>query len=131
MAAAAVTATSAAAVTVVRLITTALSHRRPRDCQPPVITLPGNAVGAGGALTVGANEFCAPDLPLEPPVTDFSDGDGGAVMVGADGGGVSDFSLVAQAPSIPMPRTAAAPAATAVRRTVAGGLMVSSLKCAD
>lgn len=77
--------------------------------------MPGSAVGAGGALTVGENEL------LLPAPTFFSvgcgaldDGDAGALDA-FDGAVVSaGFSLVAllHAVSAPIPTIAAAPAAS-------------------
>lgn len=79
-------------------------------------TLPGNAVGAGRAVTVGENEFA-------PPPTAFSVGDGALGDAGAlelcDGAVVSaGFSLVPvlQALNAPIPTMAIAPVASANRR---------------
>lgn len=81
------------------------------------MTLPGNAVGAGRAVTVGAKEFDGIDPAPEPGLTAFSVGDGGAVAVGLDiDGEVSaGFSVEPHAVSAPMPTTAAAPTSRAVR----------------
>ena len=73
----------------------------------PVTTLPGRAVGADGAFTVGVKE----------PTDFFSVGDGVALL--CDGAVVSaGFSLVLelQAVSEPIPAMAAAPATRATRR---------------
>ena len=85
---------------------------------PPVITLPGNAVGAGRALTVGENEFA-------PEVSPFSVGDGGVAVELEDGGVVTaGFSFAEHAVKNPMPISAAALAATAVRRTEVDDVMM-------
>ena len=70
-------------------------------------TLPGSAVGAEGAFTVGVKE----------PTDFFSVGDGEALL--CEGAVVSaGFSLVLvlHAVNEPMPAMAAAPATTAIRR---------------
>jgi hypothetical protein len=74
-----------------------------------VTTLPGRAVGAGRAFTVGENE-------LEPPPTAFSVGEGALDDGALDGAVVSaGFSLVPvlQAVSAPIPTMARPPAARA------------------
>ena len=79
------------------------------------MTLPGNAVGAGRALTVGENELLPPGVRFFSVGTGAF-GDAGALELG-DGAGVSaGFSLVEQAVSVPMPTRAAAPAASAICR---------------
>ena len=68
---------------------------------PPVMTLPGSAVGAGGALTVGVNEF-APPGP-----TFFSVGEGAGALVLVDGVVLgASFSLLPQALRAPIPTMA-------------------------
>ena len=90
-----------------------------------MITLPGNAVGAGRALTVGENEF-GPLPESDPGVIAFSVGDGSADAVGLEDGGESTggFSFVEHAVKNPMPNSAAALAATAVRRTEVDDVMM-------
>ena len=76
---------------------------------PPVMTLPGSAVGAGGAVTDGVKE----------PTDFFSVGDGVAGALLSDGAFVSvGFSLVSllHAVNEPMPTIVAAPATSATRR---------------
>ena len=73
------------------------------------MTLPGNAVGAGGAFIVGVKE----------PTDFFSVGDGVGDALLCEGAVVSaGFSLVLvlHAVSEPMPAIAAAPATSATRR---------------
>ncbi len=73
------------------------------------MTLPGSAVGAGGAFTEGVNE----------PTDCFSVGDGAAGALLSDDGALvsAGFSLVLlHAVSEPIPTIAAAPATTATRR---------------
>jgi hypothetical protein len=78
------------------------------------MTLPGSAVGAGRALTVGENEL------FPPGPTAFSVGDGAFVGVAGAlelGDFVSvGFSLVSvlHAVSAPIPTSATAPAASAI-----------------
>ena len=91
------------------------------------MTLPGRAVGAGRALTVGENEL------LPPGVRFFSVGagefgDAGALELG-DGAVVSaGFSLVEHAVRVPIPTRAAAPAASAICRVKrVDHTMISSL----
>lgn len=70
-------------------------------------TLPGSAVGAGGAFTLGVKE----------PTDFFSVGDGAGDALLGEGAVVSaGFSLVLHAVSEPMPTMATAPATTATRR---------------
>lgn len=94
--------------------------------QPPVTTLPGRAVGAGRALTVGENEL------LPPGPTAFSVGDG-ALLDGEAGallwvGAVvsAGFSLESelQALSAPIPTMAAAAAVSANFRVKDDRMMV-------
>lgn len=109
-------------------VNTASECRTATD-QPPVMTLPGNAVGAGRAVTVGLKEFfpCGPGVSA--PGTDFSDGDTGAVADGLDGMGVSvGFSFVPQAVNIPRPTRALAPAARAIRRASGTDIMIVLLR---
>jgi hypothetical protein len=109
-----VTVTGAArAVTSTELLAGDLGH-------PPVITLPGNAVGAGRALTVGENEF-------PPDVTPFSVGDGVAVEFEDGGVSTAGFSFVEHAVKNPRPISAAALAATALRRTEVDDVMMENL----
>ena len=69
------------------------------------MTLPGSAVGAGGALTVGVNEF-APPGP-----TFFSVGEGAGALVLVDGVVLgASFSLLPQALRAPIPTMARPPA---------------------
>jgi hypothetical protein len=73
------------------------------------MTLPGRAVGAGGAFTVGVNE----------PTDCFSVGEGVADALLSDDGALvsAGFSLVVlQAVKEPIPAIAAAPATRATRR---------------
>jgi len=74
------------------------------------MTLPGRAVGAFGALIVGENEFGPPTL--------FSVGATAGALELGDGAVVSaGFSLVLlHAVRVPMPTSAAAPAARAIWR---------------
>jgi hypothetical protein len=76
---------------------------------PPVMTLPGSAVGAGGALTVGVKEFAPPGD------TAFSVGDGAGalVLVGEVVSGAFSFDLL-QAVSEPIPTIARPPAKSAI-----------------
>jgi len=77
------------------------------------MTLPGSAVGAGGALTVGENEGPAGETAFSVGVGAF-DGDAGALEAGDDGASVG-LSLVAvlQAVRVPIPTMATAPVASA------------------
>ncbi len=71
------------------------------------MTLPGSAVGAGGALTVGVKELGGP-----PGDTAFSVGDGAGalvVVVGVVLSGAFSFDLP-QAVSVPIPTIARPPA---------------------
>ena len=95
-----------------------------------MITLPGNAVGAGRAVTEGAKEFSALDPGRGLGATAFSVEDTGAVADGAGAvlsAGLSFVaSLGAQAPSMAEPMTAAAPAAKDIRRTLADDVAISN-----
>ena len=90
------------------------------------MTLPGSAVGAGRAFTVGEKEL------LPPGPTDFSVGDGafdgeaGALELGDEGASVG-LSLVAvlQAVSAPIPTMATPPAASASFLVKRADIMVS------
>lgn len=77
------------------------------------MTLPGRAVGAGRALTVGENEGPAGDTAFSVGAGAF-DGDSGALEAGDDGASLG-FSLVSllHAVRVPMPTMATAPAARA------------------
>lgn len=87
-----------------------------------MITLPGSAVGAGRALTVGEKEL------LPPGPTDFSvgDGDAGALELGDEGASVG-LSLVdvLQAVSAPIPTMATPPAASAILLVKRADIMTS------
>ena len=91
-----------------------------------MITLPGSAVGAGRALTVGEKEL------LPPGPTDFSVGDGafdgeaGALELGDEGASVG-LSLVdvLQAVSAPIPTMATPPAASASFLVKRADIMIS------
>jgi len=90
------------------------------------MTLPGRAVGAAGAFTVGEKEL------LPPGPTDFSVGDGafdgeaGALELGDEGASVG-LSLVAvlQAVRAPIPTMATPPAASASFLVKRADIMVS------
>ena len=92
------------------------SKRRCRYRRGSPVTTPGNAVGAGRALTDGENE-----LPPAPEPRAFSpvDGGGGALelRVGEVVSAGCSFASEAQALNALMPRTPAAPAANANFRT--------------
>jgi hypothetical protein len=86
----------------------------PTISYPPVTTLPGSAVGAGRAVTVGENEL------FPPGPTFFSVGAGaldGALLSVGDLVSVG-FSLLSElhAVRVPIPTMAAPPAARAIRR---------------
>ena len=72
-------------------------------------TLPGSAVGAGRAVTVGVKELVGID-PFDPGLTAFSVGEGGMDSVMLDIGGLvsAGLSFVPQAASVPIPASAAA-----------------------
>lgn len=93
-----------------------------------MITLPGNAVGAGRAVTVGAKEFSVPDPGRGLGATAFSVGDAGAVAEGREvmlsAGSSFASSLGAQAPSMDEPTTAAAPTAKDIRRILGDGVAI-------
>ena len=97
------------------------------------MTLPGNAVGAGRAVTVGENEFWGPEPECAPgattPGTDFSVGDAGAVALGFDDeeGGSEGFSLGLHAVTIPIPTSADAPITIATRRCARVAFISSSM----
>ena len=90
------------------------------------MTLPGSAVGADGAFTVGEKEL------LPPGPTDFSvgagafDGEAGALELGDEGASVG-LSLVdvLQAVSAPIPTMATPPAASASFLVKRADIMVS------
>ena len=91
------------------------------------MTLPGRAVGAGRALTVGENE-------LAPPPTAFSVGEGALDDAPelCDGAVVwAGFSLVPvlQALSAPIPTMAAAPAARASWRVNVDDMLSPCFQC--
>jgi hypothetical protein len=73
----------------------------------PVLTLPGRAVGAGRAVTVGANE----------PTLAFSVGARLGALVDDDGFVSAGLSLLEHAVRAPEPKMAAAPAISATCRT--------------
>ena len=90
------------------------------------MTLPGSAVGAGRAVTVGEKEL------LPPGPTDFSvgdgafDGDAGALELGDDGASVGlSFVAVLQAVRAPIPTMATPPAANASFLVKRADIMVS------
>ncbi|SBS72637.1 hypothetical protein MHPYR_140088 [uncultured Mycobacterium sp.] len=95
---------------------------------PPVMTLPGSAVGAGGALTVGVKE-------LGPPGdTAFSVGDGAGALVVVVGVVLSGalFLSLPQAVSVPMPTIASPPAKSAICRVKRPDIMMSPyFSCRD
>ena len=85
--------------------------------------MPGRAVGAGRALTVGENEL------LPPGVRFFSVGagafgDAGALELGEGAVVSAGFSFVVHAVSAPIPTRAAAPAASANCRVKRGDNMI-------
>lgn len=85
-------------------------------------TLPGSAVGAGRAVTVGVKELVGID-PFDPGLTAFSVGEGGMDSVMLDIGGLvsAGLSFVPQAASVPIPASAAAAASRAIERCVFRG----------
>lgn len=81
------------------------------------MTLPGKAVGAGRAVTVGEKDLLPPGPAFFSVGSVAAEGDSGALL--CDGDFVSaGFSLVSvlQAVRAPMPTTAAAPATSAIRQ---------------
>lgn len=70
--------------------------------------MPGSAVGAGGALTVGVKEFA-------PPGLNFSVGEGAGLLVLVDGVVLgASFSLLPHALRAPIPTMARPPAKSAI-----------------
>lgn len=92
---------------------------------PPVMTLPGSAVGAGGALTEGVKELAPPGVMA------FSVGDGAGALelVGLVLEGASLVSLP-QAVRLPIPMIATPPAKSAICRVKRADLILESSLCA-
>ena len=77
---------------------------------PPVMTLPGSAVGAGGAFTEGVKEFAPPGVMA------FSVGDGAGALelVGLDVLDGASLPSLPQAVRVPIPTIATPPAKSAI-----------------
>ena len=76
---------------------------------PPVMTLPGSAVGAAGAFTEGVKELAPPGVRA----FSVGDGAGALVLVGDVVSGAFSFDLL-QAVSEPIPTIASPPAKSAI-----------------
>ena len=77
-------------------------------------------MGAGGAFTVGENEFGPPGETAfsfgAAGAELFAEGEGAELVDGLDVVGASSLVVLLQAESVPMPMTAAPPISTVIRR---------------